>query len=118
MREVTISGETVTITASPLTVYYYSREFNADLVEDFFREWARCNSETKNFNFSRMFQIFWAMAKSGQPVGSAFPDFETWLSRIDVPIVKPEIWQDVFGEGLDGFFRGSEATAAEQVIKR
>lgn len=113
MREITLGERTVTIAASPITPYIYSREFGpkADLVGDLLSLQAIADGRPEDARFLSLFKILWAMAKTAK-LGGEFPGFEEWLQKVDADLSDESLWTAVLDEVARGLFR--RATTAAQ----
>lgn len=113
MREITMGEKTVTIAASPITLYIYSREFGpkADLIGDLMTFGAIGEGHPEDARFLSLVKILWAMLKTSK-VGGEFPGFEDWLQTADVDMSDQALWEVVLAEAARGFFR-SAAPAIE-----
>lgn len=114
MREITLGERTVTIAASPITPYIYSREFGpkADLVGDLLSLQAIADGRPEDARFLALYKILWAMCKTAK-LGGEFPGFEEWLQRTDADLSDETLWAAVLDEVARGLFR--RATTGEAV---
>ena len=115
MREITLGDKAVTIAASPITLYIYSREFGpkADLVGDLMSFQAVGEGRPEDVRFLSLLKILWAICKTAK-LGGEFPDFERWIATVDVDMSDQTLWEAVLGEAARGLFRGAAAgTQAE-----
>ena len=117
MRDVIVGEKTITIVASPITLYIYSREFGpkADLIGDLMSFGPPAEGHPEDARFLALLKILWAMAKTAK-MGAEFPDFESWLGTVEIDLSDQVLWEGVLGEATRGFFRG--AAAAQAVQKR
>ena len=117
MREVTIGEKTVTIAASPITLYIYTREFGpkADLIGDLVSFQAVADGRPEDARFLSLLKILWAMAKTAK-LGGEFPSFEDWMKTIEIDLSDDVFWEAVLGEAARGLFRG--ATAAREAAAK
>lgn len=105
MREVTIGGETLTIVASPITLFVYKREFGTDLIGDL--------REALQSNGSTLLQMTWAMAKTAA-TGKLFPSFADWIEKLEyVDFDDVDMYEAIAEEMTRGFFRGGGAVATQ-----
>jgi hypothetical protein len=115
MREVTVGEKTITIVASPITLYIYSREFGpkADLIGDLLSFQTVADGHPEDARFLSLLKVFWAMAKTAK-VGAEFPSFEAWLGTVEIDLSDQVLWEGVLAEATRGFFRGAAAAQAIQ----
>jgi hypothetical protein len=115
MREVIVGEKTITIVASPITPYIYSREFGpkADLLGDLSSFQAAVDGHPEDARFFVLFKILWAMAKTAK-MGAEFPNFEAWLGTVDITFADQAIWKEVIAEAMWGFFRKASPDEAVQ----
>lgn len=106
MRQVTIGGEVYTITASPLTLHFYKKEFGTDILGDLMI-FDGLEDDPSNFSAIALLQMAWAMhktAKMGQVVG-----FEQWIADIEtVDFEDEDMIIDIISEAREQFFRKGE----------
>lgn len=109
MREITLGDQTVTIVATPLTLYIYSREFGpkADLMADLMSFHAVEEGRPEDVRFLAILKILWAMCKTAK-LGLEFPSFADWITRVDVDMSDATLWEAVLGEAARGLFRGAK----------
>lgn len=111
MREVKIGDKDYKVVASPITLFFYKKEFKKDLIGDLmgFQSLAE---DTTTFDSITILQMAWAMiktAKAGQMVG-----FEQWLNSLEyVNFEDSEMMTNVIEEATEGFFRTREQTPGQ-----
>ena len=110
MRNVKIGGIEYRVMATPITLFYYKKEFHKDLISDFL---PMQNMETDLSTFDGMvfLQMAWAMIKTA---GEKLPTLEQWIASL--PYVNFEDEEMVLGiiqEAQEGFFRSGEQTQKE-----
>jgi len=112
MREVKLGDETVTIVASPITLYIYTREFGpkADLIGDLMSFQALADGRAESVRFLVLAQMLWAMAKTAK-LGAEFPSFEDWLKKVDLDFGDAALWDAVLAEAAQGLFRSTAGGA-------
>lgn len=108
MREVKLGEKTVTIAASPITLYIYSREFGqkADLLGDLMGFRVVSEGRPEDARFLSLFKVLWAMCKTAK-LGGEFPGFEDWMNSVDIDMGDKDMWEVVLGEAQRGLFRGA-----------
>jgi len=80
MRQIKIGGQDFNLVASPMTLYFYKKEFKKDLLSDLMAFDGLENDATK-FDGILILQMAWAMiktSKTGQLV-----TFEQWLNGLE-----------------------------------
>jgi len=119
LRIVTIGDKTVTIVASPITLYIYSREFGpkADLIGDLMGFKALQEGRPEDVRFLSLLKVLWAMCKTAK-LGGEFPSFEGWLGTVDVDLSDGPMWEVVLEEATRGFFRSAAAAKEAEKITR
>ena len=107
MKTVKIGDIDVDIKASPLTPMYYKQEFKADILIDLSKIGAIEKGSIVMFDTVILEQLIWAMAKTVNGPGKAFPNFEKWLSGFDtIELADQDFALAVIGEAEGGLFCG------------
>ena len=108
MREITIGDKDYKVVASPITLFFYKKEFKTDLIGDLMSFQGLAN-DASTFDSMVILQMAWAMiktAKAGQIV-----DFEQWLNELEyVNFEDSKMMTEVIEEATQGFFRSREQT--------
>jgi len=108
MRRVKIGGQDFNLIASPMTLYFYKKEFRKDLLSDLM-EFDGLESDPTKFDGILILQMAWAMiktSKTGQLV-----TFEQWLNGLEfVDFEDTDMSMAILEEARKGFFRGGEQT--------
>lgn len=111
MRSVNIGGNDYKVVASPITLFFYKKEFGKDLMGDFMGFQSLAN-DVKTFDGSALLQIAWAMIKTAN--SGKFVAFEQWLNELEyVDFEDSEMMLNIIEEATSGFFRGGEQTRKE-----
>lgn len=108
MREITLGEKTVTIAASPITLYIYSREFGpkSDLIGDLMSFGGIASGDMSGVRILLLYQMLWAMCKTAK-LGAEFPGFPEWLiANPELDISDSALWVVVLEEAQRGLFRG------------
>ena len=117
MRTIKIGEKEIGLKASPLALLYYRQAFNKDLIEDLvsFQDMAEIeNGDFSGFDSVKILQICYAMNKTDN-FGKQFPDFETWLSKLDsIDLADQEFMIAIIEEATDGFFRSAKEKQPEK----
>lgn len=112
MREVVIGGDSQTIVASPLSLYFYKREFGRDLLGDLFNCEAVKRGEFAETDFTVALQIVWALLKTAA-LDAPFPDWETWIAALpEFDFADMRVVEAVYDECRQGFFRSAATVPA------
>lgn len=113
MRDIKIGGETVRVTASPVTLYIYKKEFGSDLVGDLMKM-QELEHDLSKMDGMVIIQMAWAMARTAV-LPKSFPDFVSWLSGFEhLDFSDEEMIQGITDEAFAGFFRGAGEEPAGQ----
>lgn len=105
MRTVLIGDKEVRVKATPLALYYYKKEFKADIVGDLIKV-SEAEKDPSKMDTVALLQITWAMNKTAE-MRKDFPGFEKWLEGFDyVDILDDNFIEKVTEEAEEGFFRG------------
>lgn len=110
MRNVNIGGIEYRIMATPITLYYYKKEFHTDLIGDFL-PMQNMSIDTSAFDSMVFLQMAWAMIKTA---GEKIPTLEQWI--VSLPYVDFEdenMILSIIQEAQEGFFRSREQTQEE-----
>ena len=106
MKEITIGGKKIKVGGTPLALFFYRQEFNADLIGDFTAQQEAKDDITK-FDSVQVLQMIWAMNKTTNPTN--FPDFYSWLTSLEsFDIGDEKMMTAVVEEIENGFFRGGK----------
>lgn len=81
MREVRVGNRDVRVIGSPMTLFFYKKEFNADLIGDVL-SFTKFHDDIGEMKGLEVLQIIWALEKTAN-AGKVFPGFETWLSEFE-----------------------------------
>ncbi len=108
MREIIIGDKDYKVVASPITLFFYKKEFKTDLIGDLMSFQGLAN-DASTFDSMVILQMAWAMiktAKAGQIVG-----FEQWINELEyVNFEDSKMMTEVIEEATQGFFRSREQT--------
>lgn len=112
MRKINIGGKEYKVVASPMTLYFYKKEFKRDLLGDLFGLLEMRNNASA-FDGVGVLQMAWAMiktAKGGQLLG-----FEQWMNELEyVDFNDESLIADVMEEAQQEFFREERKTGEQQ----
>lgn len=112
MRDIKIGDKTVRVTASPVTLYIYKKEFGTDLVGDLL-SLEELEYDPSALDSIKFLQMAWAMAKTAN-MPNNFPDFVTWLSEFDyVDFSEDSMMTGIVEEAEKGFFRNAGGQGTE-----
>ena len=108
MREIIIGDKEYKVVASPITLFFYKKEFKTDLLGDYMKL-QELETNVGAFDGVSILQMAWAMvktAKAGQIV-----DFEQWLNGLEyVNFEDDRMMAEIIEEATQGFFRSREQT--------
>ena len=108
MREVNIGGKDYRVVASPITLFFYKKEFKRDLLGDLLAMEA-LEFDSSQFDGLVVLQMAWAMIKTAN--NGKLEAFEQWLSKLEyVDFEDTEMILGIVDEAREGFFRGGEQT--------
>ena len=106
MRDIKIGNKTVRVTASPVTLFIYKKEFGTDLIGDLL-ELQTLEQDPTTIDSVNFLQMAWAMAKTAN-IPNNFPDFTTWLSEFEyVDFSDENMMMGIVEEAEEGFFRNA-----------
>ncbi len=112
MRNINIGGKKYKVVASPITLFFYKKEFKSDLLGDLI-SLRDLESDPSGFDGMLILQFAWAMIKTGK-LGASFSSFEQWLKELEyVDFEDTEMMLNVMEEAQAGFFRGGKQTQTE-----
>lgn len=101
MKVIKIDGKDVNIMGTPMTAYYYKKEFGQSLSGDLMALEA-LEKDQSVFDDINFLQMIWALAKTADKnLGS----FVNWLQNIE-SLNLAEIIEDVAEEAMNATFRG------------
>jgi len=110
MRNVKIGGIEYRIMATPITLFYYKKEFHKDLISDFM-PMQNMEKDVSAFDGMVFLQMAWAMIKTA---GGQIPTLEQWIASLPfVDFEDEEMVLGVIQEAQEGFFRSGEQTQEE-----
>ena|SRR5690554_5817182 len=113
MRNVNIGGKESKVVASPITLFFYKKEFKSDLLGDLI-SLRDLESDPSGFDGMLILQFAWAMIKTGK-LGASFSSFEQWLKELEyVDFEDTEMMLNVMEEAQAGFFRVGKAAKQEK----
>lgn len=108
MREVNIGGKDYRVVASPITLFFYKKEFKRDLLGDLLAMEA-LEFDSSQFDGLAILQMAWAMIKTAK--SGNLEAFEQWLAKLEyVDFEDTNMTTDIIEEVRKGFFRGGEQT--------
>ncbi len=121
MKTVKIGDKELGLRATPLALLYYKQSFKKDLIEDLvsFQDMANIEKgDFSGFDSVKILQICYAMNKADN-FGKQFPDFETWLSKLDgIDFADEQFMIAIIEEATDGFFRSAGNAAGTNSKKK
>lgn len=82
MREINTGDNPIKIHGSPLTLLFYRQEFDSDILAEIIELESLAKNPTK-INTVALMQMTWAMGKTAAYGKSDWPDFMTWLARLE-----------------------------------
>jgi len=110
MRSVTIGGNEYKVVASPITLYFYKKEFKRALLGDLM-SLSQLEDDPTAFDDMLILQLAWAMIKTAK-MGREFSNFEQWLASLEyVDFEDTEMLSTIVEEAREGFFRGNQKSA-------
>lgn len=113
MRDIKIGDKTVRVTASPVTLFIYKKEFGTDLVGDLIGL-QTLENDPSTMDSTKFLQMAWAMAKTAN-LPDSFPDFVTWLNEFGyVDFSDENMMMGIVEEAEEGFFRNAGGHADER----
>ena len=112
MREVNIGGKDYKVVASPITLFFYKKEFKSDLLGDLMTLRGLENNP-EAFDGELILRFAWAMIKTAK-LGMPFPTFEQWLASLEyINFEDTEMILNIVEEAQEGFFRGNKQSKGE-----
>ena len=106
MRAVNIGGIDYKVVASPITLYFYKKEFKRALLGDLM-SLQGLEEDPTAFDDMLILQLAWAMIKTAK-MGREFPSFEQWLASLEyINFEDTEMIYAIVEEAREGFFRGN-----------
>ena len=112
MRKINIGRKEYKVVASPMTLYFYKKEFKRDLLGDLMGL-SRMGDDVASFDGLGVLQMAWAMlktAKGGQLIG-----FEQWMNELEfVDFNDEEMILDIMEEAQEEFFREERKPGEQQ----
>lgn len=82
MREINIGDKPMKIHGSPLTLLFYRQAFDCDILGEII-ELEKLASDPTKINTVALMQMTWAMGKTAAFGKGDWPDFMTWLTRLE-----------------------------------
>lgn len=108
MREVNIGGKDYRVVASPITLFFYKKEFKRDLLGDLVAM-EELEFDRTQFDGLAILQMAWAMIKTAK--SGNLETFEQWLANLEyVDFESTSMTMNIVEEVRKGFFRGGEQT--------
>jgi len=108
MREIKIGNKDYKVVASPITLFFYKKEFKTDLLGDLM-SFQKLENDVSAFDSVIVLQMAWAMIKTAS--AGQIVNFEQWLNSLEyVSFEDSEMMTNVIEEATDGFFRSREQT--------
>ena len=102
MREILIGKNKQRVVASPITLYFYKKEFGRDLIGDLMI-FQKMETDASSFDSIVILQMAWAMIKTAK-MGS-LESFDQWIAGLDcVYFDDPEMLTGILEESAEGFF--------------
>ena len=103
MRKINIGGKEYKVVASPMTLYFYKKEFKRDLLGDLFGLLEIREIMHPAFDGVGVLQMAWAMIKTAK--GGQLIAFEQWMNELDyVDFNDESLMTDVNGGSTAGVF--------------
>lgn len=103
MRNVKIGSKEFKLVASPITLYFYKKEFGKDLIGDLMA-FQKYEVDPASYDSIIILQMAWAMIKTAK-IGN-LEAFEQWLSNLDfVSFGEGDMMTNIVEEATEGFFR-------------
>lgn len=111
MRNISIGGKDFKVVASPMTLFFYKKEFKRDLLGDYMA-FSKMDKDIEEFDGINILQMAWAMIKTYK-IGQ-LESFEQWLGSLEyVDFDDEDLMMSVIEEATQGFFRSGEKTHKE-----
>ena len=108
MREINIGGKDFRVVASPITLFFYKKEFKRDLLGEMMG-FEKMENDVSNFDGLVILQMAWAMIKTAN--NGRLEGFEQWLGKLEyVDFEDTQMILDIVDEARENFFRGGEQT--------
>ncbi len=108
MREVKIGGKNYRVVASPITLFFYKKEFKTDLIGDMM-SFQSLEDDITTFDSTILLQMAWAMAKTAN--NGKLVNFEQWLGELEyIDFSDDTMTLGIVEEAQKGFFRDGEQT--------
>lgn len=116
MRNVKIGGEEYRVMATPITLFFYKKEFKSDLIGDFV-PLQNMQNDPHSFDGAVFLQITWAMIKTAQK--NTTPAFEQWINGLPyVNFDDVDMLTGIFNEAIEGFFRSERQVPEPEKSKK
>lgn len=109
MREVNIGDNPLMIHGSPLTLLFYRQEFGTDILAEIV-ELEKAGKDPSKINTVALMQMTWAMGKTAAYGKSDWPNFMTWLGRLEwFDFTNQDVIVALVEEAGQSLFRPSKA---------
>lgn len=111
MRNIKIGGKDYKVVASPITLFFYKKEFKTDLVGDMM-SFQNLENDVTTFDSIVLLQMAWAMIKTAN--NGELVNFEQWLDELEhIDFSDNKMTLGIVDEAQKGFFRNGEQTQAQ-----
>lgn len=107
MKTIKLGDREITIVGSPMTPYFYKKEFGQSFSSDLLKMQALAYDNTALDDIN-LLQMIWAMEKTAK-MGKGMKDFENWLAEFEF-INLSEVITDVIEEAMNATFRKRETS--------
>jgi len=111
MRTIQVGEKQIGLKATPLALLFYKQAFKKDLVSDLMKM-EGIEKDHSKLDGILILQMAWAMAKAYEGIGKKFPDFTTWVAKLE-EFDFSDVATVVLEEAQNGFFRRGSRTAAK-----
>lgn len=107
MKTIKLGNREITIVGSPMTPYFYKKEFNQSFSGDLLKM-QELQFDQSSLDDINLLQMVWAMEKTAK-MGKDMKDFENWLAEFEF-IDLSEVITDVIEEAMNATFRKRETS--------
>lgn len=112
MKILNIGGNDYEVIASPITLYFYKKEFDKDLIGELVA-FDGMDDDPSKFDGLAILQMAWAMIKTARL--GRFMSFYEWLSKLEfIDYEEEDVFIEIIGMVRRAFFRGGKAAQGEE----
>ena len=110
MKTIKLGNREITIVGSPMTPYFYKKEFGQSFSGDLLKM-QELQFDQSSLDDINLLQMIWAMEKTYK-MGKDMKDFENWLMEFEYFDIS-DVIADVVAEATNATFRGEETSESK-----